>query len=376
MPPRTLVCCASSFGYGPVAKLLAIAQALRDRPVKPRLVFVGTDIAYELAARANVFDEVMFGAPETARVRQAVRSGDGLLSVMDRHYFPLAQDADIALFAVDSLFWLRQPVPESIRIARRAFVQDFDGVRQRLGQTAVRAEIVGPIVRSLPSAPPRSDRRLVVNLGGGESPYGSLEHRPGYADLAVRAILTSELATRFDRQIVLISGQRLSERLGHTYPGCGIDFRSVSHDQALSLLGSATLVVTSPGLTTSLECFQLSTPTYFLPPQNSSQWWILDVFRRHELAPISLHWDDLEPRRALPRLLPQDVRETIVREIVGPLMTGSDVASRLARVLSRIAHTDHDALVARQRRYFDSLGANGATVIAEALATWLRDNGR
>jgi hypothetical protein len=350
---------------------LTIANALRGE--RPELVFVGTGIAHELAKRSRVFDEIVLAPPDTARARQVVRSGDGLVAVMDREYFLLARDADIPVFAVDSLFWLRQPVPDLFRAAHRAWVQDFEGVRERLRQTRVRAEIVGPIVPAHPHAPRRSDRLLVLNLGGGESPYTSPGMESAYPDLVVRALLASDLAASFDRRMVLIAGQRLVERLASAYPSCGIDFRSVSHDESASLLGAATIVVTSPGLTTSLECFQLSTPTYFLPPQNSSQWWILDTFRRRRLAPISLHWADLQARRPVPKLAPQAIREAIVREIVSDLAPADEVAGRLSQVMSRIAHASHDELARRQHDYFESLGANGATMVARALVSPARE---
>src|SRR5262249_41216960 len=159
-------------------------------------------------------------------------------------------------------------------------------------------------------------------------------------DVIVRALLASALAVRFDGRMVLLSGQRLTDHLVRDYSGCGIEFRSVSHGEALSLLGSATMVVTAPGLTTSLESFQLSTPRFFLPPQNSSQWWILDALRRRRLAPCALHWADLEVRRLVPRLLPQEAREILVREIISELLSDAATVSRLARALTEMATAD------------------------------------
>ena len=43
------------------------------------------------------------------------------------------------------------------------------------------------------------------------------------------------------------------------------------HEEFLKLLAEARLVLTSPGLTTTLECEALGTPVRFLLPQNYSQ---------------------------------------------------------------------------------------------------------
>jgi hypothetical protein len=41
--------------------------------------------------------------------------------------------------------------------------------------------------------------------------------------------------------------------------------------------------------------------------------------------------------------------------------------------MSRIAHASHDELARRQHDYFESLGANGATMVARALVSPARE---
>ena len=53
------------------------------------------------------------------------------------------------------------------------------------------------------------------------------------------------------------------------------------------------LLITSPGLTTTYEAFFMSCPTLSLPPQNLSQFFILENLVDLGIAPYRIHWKDL-----------------------------------------------------------------------------------
>ena len=81
MPRPVIACCAYPFGYGPASKLIVLARALRDRGWE--LVFLGTGIAYELAARSDVFAQVIEAEPAEPETR-----GWRSRSMRRRRFFP------------------------------------------------------------------------------------------------------------------------------------------------------------------------------------------------------------------------------------------------------------------------------------------------
>jgi hypothetical protein len=54
--------------------------------------------------------------------------------------------------------------------------------------------------------------------------------------------------------------------------------------------------------------------------------------------------------------------------VIAALGHADATAARLVSALAEIPRVDHGALAARQRQFFDSLGANGAVEIARSLA--------
>jgi hypothetical protein len=362
---RSLICCAYPFGYGPAAKLLHIARKLRAKPL--RLVFLGTGIAHELASRSDLFDEVVQATPNDPRVPQLLQSACGLLSLMDRDYSAVAVEIGVPIYVADSLLWMRDRVPHVFRQARRYWAQDFVDVRQRLGEVGPQATLVGPIVASSDSVSTGEGTRLVVNLGGCESPGGSIADDPAYTDFVMRGILESGLLAGRRSGDVLIAGECCVRSLHSRYAECGLEIMSASHESALTLLRQARCVLTAPGLTATLECFQLGVPTFFLPPQNYSQWWILKKLRDRGLAPASFHWADFHPGCDVTERMSEEMRGPLVRNAIQRLSHDKTAQGQFIASLATAQGSDLADLARRQHAFFATLGSNGAVQIVDEL---------
>jgi hypothetical protein len=365
MTGRPLICCAYPFGYGPAAKLLHIVRAMREvsgAPFEFPLVFLGTGIAHELARRCDLFDEVANFAPSDDRARDLIRSAAGLLSSMDRDYAAVAVELGRPIFVVDSLLWMRDEVPAVFRQARRFWAQEFVNVGARLAGVGPAATLVGPIVA--PRERLTATRSVVVNLGGSESPGG---FDPAYADFVARALLE---ARPFGPGAVLVAGDACIRYLRSRFGNGDLDMVSAPHETAVAMFTQAERVVTAPGLTATLECFQLGVLTQFLPPQNYSQWWILAKMRKLGLAPTAFHWQDLLADSGVRERMPEATRGPLVRNAIHSLAQDERAARRLRASLD--ATGDLQDLACRQRAFFESLGPNGAVQIACELAALVK----
>ena len=132
MPRPVVACSAHPLGYGPAAKLIVLARALRARGWEP--VFLGDGIARELAARSDVFADTLPAEGDEAAVRRHLGAARVLLSVMDRGVAAVARACGRPYCVVDSLLWMRADVPEVFLAADRYWVQDFPGVRARVAE--------------------------------------------------------------------------------------------------------------------------------------------------------------------------------------------------------------------------------------------------
>ena len=365
MTRPVIACCAYPFGYGPASKLIVLARALRARGWEP--VFLGTGIARELAARSDVFAQVVTAEPGDPQTRSWLDAATALLSVMDRDFAAIACESGRPYFVVDSLFWMRDRVPDVFLSARRYWVQDFPGVRTRLAEIQPTPTVVGPIVPPMSRAKSGPNAGLVLNLGGMESPTGDVGGAICYADFVVDGLLRSGLLARFAGRTAVLGGRGIVDHLTRHHGRPGLEFVSLSHDEGLGRLAGAAVVLTAPGLTATLECFQLAVPTFFLPPQNYSQWWSLHVLRRSGLAPGSFHWQDRLAECPIVERMPEATRGPLLRGIIDRLVTDEAAQAAYVVCLGAALATDRPALATRQRAFFDSLGPGGVETIASEL---------
>lgn len=364
----TLLCCAFPFGYGPAVKLLLIARRLRAAGV--HTTFLGHGISHEMAVNCeDAFDEVIHTHPADPQVAQHIASAAGLFSMMDRDFAALAQGQDKPVYVADSLAWMREQLPAPFIAAQRYWVQNFlPATGSGADATKANATVaVGPIVEPRQPTPPHQRRGLVINLGGCETPAGPEAENFAYADFIVRGVLQSGAIKTFGNSITLLAGRHAIAHLRTAFPDCGIAFHSATHDEALDLFGAAACVLTSPGLTTTLECFQFAVPTFFLPPQNYSQWCILQHLQAGGIASGSFTWSQIKPHFPALNTLPESVRTTLVRQAITEVSANPHAREMFAASLQQRLTTDPSSLAIRQREFFDSLGPNGVDTIAEEL---------
>jgi hypothetical protein len=369
---KNLVCCAMPFGYGPAAKLMAIAPLLRPHL---QLTFIGHSIAYELVARCqDLFDQVIQTRATEALAQHIIGESIGVLSVMEREFASLANQQNKPLYVVDSLLWMRDRVPDELTSARIYWAQNFPSLSEVMGEFQPQAAIVGPIV-PIQSQPPEKSHRtgLLVNLGGCQAPDNRRTEYQLYAEFVLQGVVESGLLDQFQRQVTVTGGIDCIEALSRSFSHLGIEFVSLSHQKAQVRMSQSAVVLTAPGLTTTLECFRQETPTFFLPPENYSQWCILRHLRQRGLAPCAFHWDDLCSPCEIGDRLCESERNRVVRPTIIRLTQDSGAKSQFQRRLRQISAPDYPALVQRQSQFFQSLGVNGAKTIATNLIEDLLD---
>jgi hypothetical protein len=357
------------FGYGPAAKLVALARRLRG---SVRLVFAGEGSTLELVSRAaGVFDTVVAGNPAGEAAAPWLREADAVLSIMDRDGGAAASRASKPLFVVDSLLWMRAEVPAPLRGAHIYWAQRLPDAPQ--GSYAPRPRWVGPLVAPRLGAP-LARHGLVLNLGGSRAPDDRRKLFGAYARLALRAVRAAGLVERFGR-VTVIGGAPAMAALAGEPADPRIECGTLAPDDARERMAGAAALLTAPGLTTTLEAFLDRTPTWFLPPQNYSQWCSLRRLRAYGVAGGALHWEDLPGAPQLAERMPTDEHARIAPPAIERACEDDAVAALLEAALRGVGD-EPAARVAQQSAFFASLGPSGLEEVASALRQLASDEAR
>jgi hypothetical protein len=328
-------------------------------------------VAHELAAKSPFFRDVVEASPSDSRARKVMADAGVVLSLMDPGFASLALELYIPLYVADSLFWMRESVPECFRAARCYWVQNFLGVSSKVAHERRGPVVTGPIVREGRPSPPPVTKTLVVNLGGYESIYTDYSRDLTYAEFVCQGLSESGLLETFPGDAVVMGGERCINALRERFRGCGAEFISVAHEDAVSLMAHSSLFLTSPGMTAAMEGMHSGVPVFFLPPQNFSQWLILKEFRDVGLAPCSFHWEDNLERTSFQRRMPWEDRAKLVRNTIHSLAGEEQCRISFREKLAACVQFESGGVVESQRLWFNSLGTNGARVIAEELTSIL-----
>jgi hypothetical protein len=357
------------FGYGPAAKLVSLARRLQG---DLRLVFAGEGSTYEFVSRTTgVFDAVVPGSPAGEAAAPWLREADAVISIMDRDAGAAAARAAKPLYVVDSLLWMRAEIPEALRGAHVYWAQRLSDLAE--GDYTPRPCWVGPLVAPRRAAP-RARSGLVVNLGGSRAPDDRAALFGAYARLALRALLAAELPARFGR-VSVIGGEPAIAALAGETSNPRIECATLAPDDARECMAGAGALLTAPGLTTTLEACLDRTPTWFLPPQNYSQWCSLHRLRACGLAEGALHWEDLPGAPQLRERMPQPQHAPIVAPAILRACADAGVAARLAASLRSVGDGAPER-VARQSAFFASLGPSGLDDVAAVLRRLASDAAR
>lgn len=200
-------------GYGPATKAAVIADQLTALDVR-----VARDRG--LAGSAERF---LSARPALAQ-RASITDGALVVSVMDPELCRRAQRAGTPYVWVDSLWWLRAAPHPALRDARCVIAQRWPGIETCPAQEERAATLVGPVL------PPAADP-------GGHT-LGRVLQVGGWPD-----------------DLTQVQGP--VTRLGG----------DVGMEEAERLLAGASLAITRPGPTATLQLCRARTPLVFLPPR-------------------------------------------------------------------------------------------------------------
>jgi hypothetical protein len=286
--PNSYAFLSTSFGFGPVSKAVTIARELAVREPDASLHYFGAGVDYDFAKKAAVFDRILrIDVDNRELLHELVPQLEhyrAVVSVLNLDILPLWKPGPGSppLYLVDSLAWMWPSVPDAVSRATTYFVQDylFPVDRARSWSEHSHLQLVGPIRPTLHVSRNNrngSPRRLIVNFSGCASPFAPEEVLRRYVEVLAYAVLGN--AASFG-EITIACNERLSEHLRRVLPGAAShQIGHFPHMEFLNMLAGCDALLTTPGITTTLEADLFGKPMRFLLPQNYSQARMSEMYR-------------------------------------------------------------------------------------------------
>jgi hypothetical protein len=365
------MCDAVPFCFGPVSKLLTIAEILRG---SYDITFLVAGTSLELAKKAgfNIIECDTEIVSQLNKHRSSIEEADFYLNVMNPISAKFVK-GKVPQAYVDSLFWMWDIIPNWLFDLEYYFIQNFVGVASqldRMGSKIKNKIIVGPIIDSRFVNASSRKYQLLVNFGGMESKLIKVGKNTNYPFFMNKLIKEALEGLDFDR--VLVTG---SENIIRVLDGRDksekVKYAALSHEDFLKELSASKMLLTSPGLTASFEAFWYKIPTLFLPPQNYSQFLNLKKFRTVEVAKKSVHWTDFYPEMDIKENEDEQIGVKKTLECINRFEHDAKAMKQVSEKIRNMVSQLDEKQIEKQYDFVLGLGGNGAETIANVVSSYL-----
>ena len=366
---HTILCDAVPFCFGPISKMITVSEKLS---VQNRVSMLVSGTSQDLANKSHVDSLINCNTEETNELKKQemrIKTSDLFINIMNPISARFVKSIDVPQVQIDSLFWMWDQIPQEILESEIYFIQNFEGVEKQLTRyydKIKNPKLVGPIVKDPPLV--EKTNKLVINFGGMESGSIKVGKNSNYPFIISKIL--DEIKNKLDFDEILCLGNgHIMDTIQKNNQSKKIKYGFLGHDEFIREIASAKMLLTSPGLTTTFEAFNANTPTFFLPPQNYSQYWNLSGFNDKEITNGALNWDDYYNIK----ISENEDENSGIRKVLSCINNfESDTKkqkdlSKYILDLTKFEDNKLNKVGRKQKRYFNELGGNGTPTIIKLI---------
>lgn len=374
-----LILTAENFAFGPIGKLLNVADLLKEQGHEMKFIGFGTSLQLAKHFPFNAVHEIDTDNKASILALEAIMvKGDILISSMDLASVIVAKKLGKPVVWIDCLFWFWDSIPEplfdiDLYIRERSMDDSINDAKYSF--KIKNLYNVGPIIGRVKDI--KRKRQALISYGGGEAYYwykASID--TNYPFVMTNILLNYVNWTQFDK-IIVATNERIAAELVKRFPQAPFEFVCLPYERFLLELAQSEVALITPGLVTAETVFELGIPTIFLPPSNNSQYVQLDEFRECGLAPASVHLSDFMNKLELREKKLHESMQEVLRQLRNLEQSTKIQASVGTRVRELVENRQDwtTEFITNGRKFIDSLGGNGAQTAVNKINQLLIDKG-
>lgn len=374
-----LVLTAEDYAFGPIGKLLYVADLLKN--TGHTLIFAGFGTSLQLAKKFP-FDEIYeidTDNPESNSALEAIISkSDALISSMDLSSVIIANHQRKIIVWLDCLFWFWDDIPEAV-FGVDLYIKECsldDTVNDAKYSAKIKNLVsVGPIIGNFKKLVRK--KRALISLGGGQASHYYKVGKDTNYPFVMADILLKYVGWSGFEKVLLATSETIVTELRKRFPAAIFDFTTLASDKFLGEMSQSEILLTTPGLITAQAAFYSETPTIFIPPSNDSQYLQLEQLRGLGLAPASVGFVDFMPKLNLLHIPVTESTRLMLLQL-RELEQSPDIQLKIGtRINDLIKNRERwsKKSVNSGKMFIDVLGGNGAQSAADQIIQLLDSRG-
>lgn len=287
---KQIVFIANPFGFGPTGKLFPVMDLLHKN-TDHELIFFGDSLSREIIQQDYLeYIEVDERSEESIELALQKLDDPYIISSLNKFAIKAAKNLNFKSVFIDGLTWLWNEIPDDYLHADIYFALNFIGVGEKV-KSSDRDNIVQvPYILDVVGLSGENAKRkdfILLHIGGFKNPlYNSKENN--YLNI-LSHILNSAMP---DDKIIVAGGSEALRFLESKNKNTEIAFKTYPKNGFQTLMSKCKKLITTSGLTATMEAFYSKTPIHFLLPSNLSQYKIYHLLKDRGLTNASLEWDE------------------------------------------------------------------------------------
>lgn len=281
---------AESFGFGPSAAISSIFPIIREYSHTSKLDYIGNGLSLDLQKKLPYNN--IYVANTKQEFDSVVSDYDIFITAMDYEKAGWAQEYGIPTIIYDALLWYWKKIPTSIYSADLVIAQDFFEVKEKIKNLNLKnVKCVPPLISIKPPPVKLEESIILINFGGLENPYWTSDITFEYIENILRLVIP-ELVKR-QTPIKIVCSKKNVDKFIDKYGEASYNGHSVENVcfyEMQNYMGTAKLVLATPGLGNIYECAKFEVPSLFLPPMNDSQGLQLSILSEKGIIDSKLNW--------------------------------------------------------------------------------------
>jgi hypothetical protein len=340
----------TNFGFGPVSKTNYIMKALREKSPQSIIDFFGSGVARDFVLNNSPINNVYTWESEDgiAALDEVIKNYDFVVDVMEMDILPNWKKEYPPLILVDSLNWMWDEIPKGIENASKYFIQDFLLDHKNIDESVVDTHIVNPIT-VIDHSVYKEEDWMLVNYSGMCNPFTS----PDFFSLYTRTltkIIIENFSNKFEKIVFTTNLQLIDELQTEFSQYSNIYFEYLSHDEFIKLMKKSRIVLTTPGITATLEGKMLGKRMGYLLPSNYSQVLLSEKYYDMNPSCKAMKFTAFDPSFAIPEELPESIAVPMVNEVVQKILR--EYNSQIEEMVKDIVNT----AVPYENQHIETLG--------------------
>lgn len=370
---------AENFAFGPIGKLLTIADLLKKRGHE--LIFAGFGTSLQLASDFpfdSIYEIDTDDEKSKTKLTEIIRNSDMLISCMDLQSVIVANNLKKPVAYVDVLFWFWEDIPQplfsiDLYIREKSINDHKDNENEKkFGSKIKNLFSVGPIIPEMTTRE-RVDQ-VIISYGGGEASHWYKVGRDTNYPVVMTKILLNYVDWKPFKRVIVSTGKHILKELAREFKSSSFEFTNcLSHAGFLEEMTRSKLILTTAGLVTSQEAFQSKTPLIYLPPSNNSHYILLDEIREKVPGIPSVHLSDFMEKVEL-RGMPEEKSIPAVLSQLKTVESSAVLQKKIGDKINLLVSSRKNwagSSIEDNLKFLNSLGKNGANDVVNKIESVL-----